>query len=511
MRDCKGRTLLGELCQVPAERGDPSEAVAAALAAGVDPAEYCSYCDGSMGPMPKSTTVPVLIPLPPPQTAAGAAAAAESQAVAHPGGGCSSGGSGDDGGRGGSSGGVGFTSRDRDGKGKGKEKEKGEKPAILDRNSAGHYLVGDVLQCSSGTQGTRNWFAEVARVTRTESGAYSYTVFFAPGSGVGDEGETERNGNGNVNSNANANSSNQHNTQDVKAPSGTFGPRFGTLAEDNHFANPGVQWPALASWKLVRHCSGMDGGVGSSSGGSGGSTASIAGSESTVDAVGIAASTATATLEGDENHDVGESDNVVDLNMLLAAGDAEDNRNDDDDGGDTDDDDHSDSDEGDSDVDGDVNAQGVDADADSDADADADAGTRMQINYGEVVDGCTALGIAAKHGHIKTVDLLIKSGRVDVSAANKKGCTPLMLAAEMGRTGIVAMLLDASATLSVQDEDGDSALLLAANGGHTDTLALILEHGAAQISKTTTGTTEIETAAAATWQKDIVNVKDKYV
>ena len=337
------------------------------------------------------------------------------------------------------------------------------------------------------------------------------------------------------------------------------------------------------------------------------------------------------------NDDVGNSasdgdggnGDVVDLNMLLALGDAEDDQHDDDDDDDDGDvdaaadhvDDHEGDDQdlneadyldggaggaGDGAGDGagagagagahqgpppnelDVNAVAAGIAADIAAQTDvvhAATEIRAPVRYGEVVHGCTPLGIAAKHGHVRTVEgehpearvniqtakmpsrensgvlwccisdvlipppcryahvrsngasitlqreslvvlsitvpipvltyadynadgllyilrvracvrvyaracikVLIHSGQVDVATPNEKGCTPLMLAAEMGRTEIVEMLLNQRADLSCQDEDGDSALLLAVNSGHLDTVTLLLERADGRGSATTTVT-----------------------
>ena len=48
------------------------------------------------------------------------------------------------------------------------------------------------------------------------------------------------------------------------------------------------------------------------------------------------------------------------------------------------------------------------------------------------------------------------------------GQTALMLAVSHGRADMVKMLLDAGASVNIQDEDGSTALMCASEHGHTE-------------------------------------------
>jgi ankyrin repeat protein len=58
--------------------------------------------------------------------------------------------------------------------------------------------------------------------------------------------------------------------------------------------------------------------------------------------------------------------------------------------------------------------------------------------------------------------MLIRNG-AEVNAWDKRGCTPLMLAAEKGRTETVEMLLSKGADVNAKDKHGNTALWWARN------------------------------------------------
>ncbi len=80
-------------------------------------------------------------------------------------------------------------------------------------------------------------------------------------------------------------------------------------------------------------------------------------------------------------------------------------------------------------------------------------------------EGSTALLEAIEPGHTEVIKALL-AGRADVNAANTgggilRGCTPLMVAALMGKEDIVQMLLEKSADVKAKSDEGFTALTYA--------------------------------------------------
>ena len=94
------------------------------------------------------------------------------------------------------------------------------------------------------------------------------------------------------------------------------------------------------------------------------------------------------------------------------------------------------------------------------------------------VDGTTALHWAVRLDDTETAELLIRAG-ANVSARNRVGVTPMLLATTNGSAVMIGKLLeagaDANAPLSPQ---GDTALMMAARTGKPDALLALLDHGA---------------------------------
>lgn len=71
-------------------------------------------------------------------------------------------------------------------------------------------------------------------------------------------------------------------------------------------------------------------------------------------------------------------------------------------------------------------------------------------------------------GHDELVELLLAHG-ADIEHRDKKGCTPLILAASAGHAVTVAILLDHNADIEAQsDRTKDTALSLACSGGRQE-------------------------------------------
>lgn len=68
-------------------------------------------------------------------------------------------------------------------------------------------------------------------------------------------------------------------------------------------------------------------------------------------------------------------------------------------------------------------------------------------------DGCTSLSLAAYHGHIQAVEMLI-SHRAELNAPNRTGLTPLWMASLGGSLEMVSYLLQQGADHTVRRSDG---------------------------------------------------------
>ena len=86
----------------------------------------------------------------------------------------------------------------------------------------------------------------------------------------------------------------------------------------------------------------------------------------------------------------------------------------------------------------------------------------------------TPLHLASKHGHRKTVELLIEKG-ANVNFENAKNITPLHVAAEFGQSEIVEVLLEKNVCLTVKNNDGKTALDMAKEKRHKKIYRMIYE------------------------------------
>jgi uncharacterized protein len=84
---------------------------------------------------------------------------------------------------------------------------------------------------------------------------------------------------------------------------------------------------------------------------------------------------------------------------------------------------------------------------------------------------------ASENGNLEIVKELIDKG-VDLNVRNKKGKTPLILAAWNGYIEISKLLIENNADLNVQDENGVTALILAAREGYTEISKSLIDNGA---------------------------------
>ena len=91
--------------------------------------------------------------------------------------------------------------------------------------------------------------------------------------------------------------------------------------------------------------------------------------------------------------------------------------------------------------------------------------------------GFTALIWAAKEGHIKIVELLLKHN-ADVNIKDKYGRTALFWASARGYTETTELLLKHRADVNAKNKQGETALTWAIKKGHTETVNLLRSYGA---------------------------------
>ena len=71
---------------------------------------------------------------------------------------------------------------------------------------------------------------------------------------------------------------------------------------------------------------------------------------------------------------------------------------------------------------------------------------------------------ACVNGHVAIVDILLQCG-VNIDVVDNKGCTPLIVACQYGKTTLAGYLIGKGARLQMLDKDGDTALHWAAFKG----------------------------------------------
>jgi len=125
------------------------------------------------------------------------------------------------------------------------------------------------------------------------------------------------------------------------------------------------------------------------------------------------------------------------------------------------------------------------------------------FNTVDAKHGLAALHWAVYHNQQAAVQTLIDKGaRPDLK--DKRGLTPLVMAAHYAKPEIVALLLDGTPP-EEQEAAKKSLLLVAASAGRTDTVRLLVEKGADVNARTDNGQTALMLAARA-GKKDTVKL-----
>lgn len=111
-------------------------------------------------------------------------------------------------------------------------------------------------------------------------------------------------------------------------------------------------------------------------------------------------------------------------------------------------------------------------------------------------DGDTPLHLAIRNDSLdaKTILFLLKTGRVKIEMQNKNGMTPLMVAAEAGRSDCIKMLLACKASVNAVDNKGNTALLWAVLNENARCAALLMEAGADPARKNHEGKSAVSAA-----------------
>lgn len=113
---------------------------------------------------------------------------------------------------------------------------------------------------------------------------------------------------------------------------------------------------------------------------------------------------------------------------------------------------------------------------------------KVNVNAPQV-DGTTALHWAVRADDMETAELLIRAG-ANVSAANRSGATPMLLASINGNAAMIEELIQAGADPNAAlTKTGDTALMMTARTGKTGAVTALLDHGAQVNAKESWGDT----------------------
>ena len=102
----------------------------------------------------------------------------------------------------------------------------------------------------------------------------------------------------------------------------------------------------------------------------------------------------------------------------------------------------------------------------------------------------TPLMLAAEHGNIDTLKLLLNAG-ADINTQGCSDWTALTTAAFEGHTDAVRTLIEAGADIELKDYEGFTAMMITAMEGKVDVIKLLLDKGALITAKDQYGKTAL--------------------
>ena len=124
------------------------------------------------------------------------------------------------------------------------------------------------------------------------------------------------------------------------------------------------------------------------------------------------------------------------------------------------------------------------------------------LNLAEEVMGETPLYAACRHGHLRTVEVLLQLG-ADTNKRTESQETPLWIASCRGHAEAARVLLGAGALIDARDEDGETPLMKAAEFGYDCLVELLLARGADKTLKSDAGMTALDKAVRGQRQSTV--------
>ncbi|VTJ62929.1 Hypothetical predicted protein [Marmota monax] len=109
------------------------------------------------------------------------------------------------------------------------------------------------------------------------------------------------------------------------------------------------------------------------------------------------------------------------------------------------------------------------------------------------LDGSSPLHVAALHGRVDLIPLLLKHG-ANAGARDANQAVPLHLACQKGHFQVVKYLLDSNVKPNKKDISGNTPLIYACSSGHHEVVALLLQHGASINATNNKGNTALHEA-----------------
>lgn len=113
---------------------------------------------------------------------------------------------------------------------------------------------------------------------------------------------------------------------------------------------------------------------------------------------------------------------------------------------------------------------------------------------GHLIEGASALWVAAGAGHLNIVKLLIEHG-ADINHHTKNVSTPVRAACFDGRLDIIRYLMDHGADINLANGYNNTCLMITSYKGHADVVEYLLENDALPNEQANCGATALHYAA----------------